>query len=158
VRFVTVLAASAVLWLAFAGAADAALVPQRSMKGVQLGWTKAQVRAELGRPARIIVRRNEITGKDLSYRYGLTEITFVGGWNRVGVISTTSRKERTSRGVGVGSTAATVAARVPGARCRREFGVRHCWVGVFRAGRTVTDFRIGRSGRVTRIVLGRVID
>jgi hypothetical protein len=151
-------AAALVLTLVLAAPAGAVVVPQRGMKGVRLGWTKAQVRGELGSPDRFIVRRNEITGHDLAYRYGLTEVVFAARGTRVTAITTTSRRERTARGVGIGSTAATVAARVPGARCTREAGVRHCHVGAFLPGRTVTDFLLNRRGRVKRIVVGRVID
>jgi hypothetical protein len=149
---------AAVVCLIGAARADALVVPQRSIKGVHLGWTKHQVRSKLGTPDRIVTRRNEITGRDVGYRYGLTEITFAANIDAVSAISTTSRRERTSRGIGVGSSATRVAARVPHVRCRREFGLHHCSVGVFRIGRTVTDFLLDHRARVKRITLGRVID
>jgi hypothetical protein len=155
---IRVVVLTAVLLLATASQASATVVPQRSIKGVQLGASKQQVRATLGAPDKIVTRRNEITGRDLGYRYGLTEVVFAARGNAVTAIVTTSRAERTASGVGVGSSAASVVAGVPGVRCRTEFGLRHCSVGRFEPGRVVTDFMIGPLGRVVRIVLGRVID
>jgi hypothetical protein len=147
-----------VLALVLTAPAGASVVPQRSIKGVELGWTKRQVRSALGTPDKIVTRRNEITGRDLGYRYGLTEVVFAARGNAVTAISTTSRRERTSAGIGIGSSAAQVAARVPRVRCRTEFGVRHCSVGAFLPGRVVTDFLLDTHGHVKRIVLGRIID
>jgi hypothetical protein len=46
---------------------------------------------------------------------------------------------------------------VRGLHCATESAIRHCHLGTYRAGRIVTDFFI-RSGKVWRIVLGRVQD
>jgi hypothetical protein len=73
-------------------------------------------------------------------------------------MSTTSKKERTSKGVGVGSTEASVKKNVPKVKCVTEFGTRHCHVGEFLAGKVVTDFFISKKHRVKRVVIGRVID
>ncbi len=79
-------------------------------------------------------------------------MTFQGG-NAVTGLQTTSPKERTARGAHVGSTKAELVARVRGLKC--ETG--HCFRGSFTAGKRVTDFFL-RQGRVTRIVIGFVID
>jgi hypothetical protein len=140
--------------------ASATVVPQRGMRELRLGMTPAQVRDRLGAPDRSGVTRDPIIGSTRVYRYGLTRVTFDGTSARARVItlSTTSRRERLANGIGVGSTRAAVARRVPRVRCVVEFGVDHCHVGQFRAGRVVTDFRMSSRGRVTRIVIGRVID
>ena len=142
------------------GTAAATIVPQKGMLGIELRQTVTQVRSELGPPDGIVFVDNEIIGRQRIYRYGRTTVSFDGdGRNaRVIGISTTSRRERTANDVGVGSRRRTVERKVRGVTCKVEFGVDHCYVGAFRAGRRVTDFLIGRRGRVTRVVVGIVID
>ena len=141
-------------------AAQARIVPQRGIKGIRLGMTVSQVRARLGPPDRIVFRRDPIQGRVRVYAYGLTHASFSPGdaSARVNDITTTSRRERTTRGVGVGSRRTQVAAKVRGIRCRVEFGVDHCFIGSFLAGHRVTDFRIGPTGRVRSVTVGFVID
>lgn len=143
-----------------APAADAAIVVQRSIAGVRLDMTEAQVRERLGEPSATRTVQAEILGSYRELRYGLTRISvFDGEDRRVFAITTTSRRERTAAGIGVRSRERFVRRRVRGVRCATEFGVRACTVGRLEPGRTVTTFRIDRStGRVTRVSLGRVID
>jgi hypothetical protein len=94
------------------------------------------------------------TFRELVYRR--VTVTFQTGTHVTG-IRTTSLLERTARGIGVGSTKAQVKARVDNVRCANESGFRHCFVGKFLPGRTVTDFRI-RNGRVSSVSIGFVID
>src|SRR4051794_12623098 len=114
-------------------AAQARIVPQQGIKGIRLGMTVSQVRARLGPPDRIAFRRDPIQGRVRVYSYGLTQASFSPGdaTARVNTITTTSRRERTTRGVGVGSRRAQVATKVRGIRCRVEFGVDHCFIGSF---------------------------
>ena len=130
---------------------------QRSMKGIRLGMTVREVRDRLGAPDRISFRSDELQGRVRVYAYGLTRASFSPG-GRVNSISTTSRHERTSRGIGVGSARSQVARKVPGVRCRLEFATDHCYVGSFDPGRRVTDFLIDANGRVRRVTIGFVID
>ncbi len=134
-----------------AGEARATIVPQRSIAGVTLEMTKAQVRAKLGTPARVRRGRNDF-GAWTQFVYPRVEVTFQSG-NAVTGLQTTSPKERTARGAHVGSTKAELLARVRGLKC--EPG--HCFLGSFTGGKRVTDFFLQR-GRVTRIVVGFVID
>lgn len=158
-RLAVTLAALVLAGAAVAPAAQARIVPQRGMMGVRLGMTAAQVRARLGAPDSVSYPSHPILRSFKLYRYGLTKIAIHRG-RRGTVFSffTTSRRERTAKGVGVGSREATVRRHVRGVRCRTEFGLRHCWVGSFRPGRRVTDFAISRTGRVRAISLGFVID
>jgi hypothetical protein len=145
----------AVVALVCAAAASAKIVPQRSIAGVRLGMTKAQVRATLGAPRRAIHGSNEF-GSFTQFRYRGLRVTFQGDV-RVTDVFTTRTTERTARGIGVGSTESQVKAKVAGVRCRTESGFRHCFVGRFLPGRRITDFRI-KSGRVSSVDVGFVID
>lgn len=93
-------------------------------------------------------------------RFGKVEVTFRGIGNTAPVVNltTTSRNERTSGGIGVGSTEGQLAAKLVGERCVTELGYRHCYLGKRSAGFVVTDFSISKSRRVTRITLGLVVD
>ena len=136
-------------------AAQAVIQPQRSISGVALGMTQAQVRAALGVPR--VSRGNSDFGPFTVFRYvgGLT-VRFQGN-TRVSSVETTGLGDRTVRGVGVGSSEAVVRARISGVRCVTESGFRHCYLGQFLAGRRVTDFVI-RNGRVSRVTVAVVID
>ena len=147
ILFLAVLAAFACC----ASTVDGAIVPQRSIAGVALGMTKAQVRALLGLPPRIRRGTNEF-GPWTQFVYPRVEVTFQGASSVTG-LETTSPKERTARGARVGLTKAQLRARVSGLKC--EPG--HCYLGAFLPGKRVTDFFL-RNGRVTRIVVGFVID
>lgn len=143
-----------------AGAADGALVVQQSLAGVKLGMTRAQVEAKLGEPSEVKRPTSEIFGRYTELRFGLTKVSiFDSAEGGVFAVTTTSKKQRTSRDVGVGTSEKVLRQRVKGVRCETFSGFRTCSVGRFEPGRTVTTFRIGRtSKRVASIQLGRVID
>jgi hypothetical protein len=145
--------------LAVPASAAAVIVPQRGMAGARIGMTVGQVRDKVGKPTHIAFVRHPIIGRIRVWSYGRTRVTFDGDGRSARVIAmdTTSRRERLANGIGVGSVRAAVDTRVPGARCKVEFGFDHCWVGEFRAGRIVTDFAI-KGGRVMRVSVARVID
>ena len=151
------LVVAAVLALALtASSARAVIVVQRSIGGVKLQMTKGQVRAKLGRPLRVRVGSNEFgTFRELVYRR--VTVTFQGG-DSVTNVRTASPLEQTASGVGVGSTKFQVKAGVHNVTCKNESGFKHCFVGAFLPGRTVTDFRLRNNGRVSSISIGFVID
>lgn len=147
--------------LAAPAPAAAEIVPQKGMKGVELGMTVKEVRSELGSPTRFRTVRHPIMGPVRQWSYGRTDVLFdsKAADAKVVGLSTTSRKERTASGVGVGSSRRTVERKVRGARCLVEFTYDHCFVGAFRPGETVTDFAIGKRRKVvTRVTVGYVID
>jgi hypothetical protein len=149
------LAICVVAALAAATQAGATVVVQRGIAGVVLQMTKAQVRATLGRPMRARTGMNDFgTFREMVYRR--VTVTFQSG-PQVTAVRTTSPLELTARGAGVGSTKAQVKARVRNVTCRNESGFKHCFVGKFLPGRTVTDFRL-RNGRVSSVTIGFVID
>lgn len=157
----TTLATLTVVAVPVTAVAQADLVVQKSLAGVKLGMTRAQVEKVLGEPSAVSRPTNEIFGRYTELRYGLTRVSlFDGEDGTVFSVTTTSKKQRTSRGVGVGSTEKVLRQKVKGVRCETYAGrFRICTVGTASPGRTVTDFRIGlKSKKVARITLGTIID
>jgi hypothetical protein len=147
---------AAVAALVGAGAAQAVIIPQSSIAGIKLGMTRPEVRGHSGPPSTVVHGMNDF-GPYTTFRYFRVRVTFQGNEGATAV-STTRRRQKTPAGIHVLSTESRLRAAYPGARCRTEFGnFRHCWIGRFRAGRRVTDFRISRN-RVRSILVGFVID
>jgi hypothetical protein len=145
------------LLLALAAPAQARIVPQRSIAGVRLDMTQAQVRAAAGEPSAVERGRNDFGPfTQFVYRGKRLTVTFQGD-DAVTAVATTSRAERTRSGVGAGSSERAVRRGVRGVQCETFFRIRSCHVGSFTAGRKVTDFLM-RRGRVARVTLGYVID
>jgi hypothetical protein len=154
--FVTkTLAMAAVLALALPASASARIVPQRGIGGANLDMTQAQVRTKLGNPDKVGHPSSPIFGQYTTWFYGQTSVDMFRTQDRkVFNLSTVSKSEKTSTGVGVGSTAAAVKSGVSGSRCDQK----HCWVGRFEGGRKVTDFQLSAKGRVVRVTIGYVLD
>jgi hypothetical protein len=138
-----------------AAGASAAIVPSRSIAGVSLGQTRAHVRAALGTPLHVRHGKNEF-GAFTVFRYAQVTVTFQGNAGAT-ALATTSRAQRTRKGIGVGSTEAQVKRGVRGVRCRSFGALRHCTLGRELPGRRVTDFLL-RRGHVVRVLVGIVID
>jgi hypothetical protein len=138
-------------------AASALIQIDRGIAGARLGNTKAQVRVALGNPNRIVNGTN-VFGNFTEFRYaGRIRVTFQSG-NRVTAVTTRGRGDRTVRNVGVGSTLNAVMTRVPQlANCIPIPGGRLCQTGAGLPGERITVFFL-RNGRVTRVVVGFVID
>ena len=83
------------------------------------------------------------------------DVNFQGN-DAVTQVETTLRSQRV-RGAGVGSTRAQVRAAVKGVRCEGPVAAGHCYLGKFIPGAHVTDFFF-RNGKVTRVIVGIVID
>lgn len=141
--------------------ADAELVVQKSLAGITLDMNRAQVEAVLGEPSAVNRPTSDVMGTYTELRFGLTSVSLTPGADgTVFDVSTTSKKQRTARGVGVGSTEKVLRQKVKGVKCQTYLKrVRICTVGTQEAGETVTDFRIGlKSRKIARIELGRIID
>lgn len=142
--------------LALPAAAPALVQVDKGIAGARLGNTIAEVRAALGRPARVASGSNDF-GRFRQETYTGGIVVFYQGARTVTSVVTTGLGDRTAKGIGVGSTEAAVRANVPGVRCETIVGTRSCHTGTFRAGRRITDFFI-RRGRVARVTVGFVID
>jgi hypothetical protein len=155
-RFPLAVAATTAAMLVAAPAAGAMVQVDRGIAGARLGNTQAQVRAALGKPAGVSRGSNDF-GRFVVFRYaGGLRVTFQGRTNVTGV-STTGLGDRTSRGIGVGSTEAEVAAKVPGVRCEVVGGDRLCHTGSFNAGQRMTVFLLD-AGKVRRVDVAIVVD
>ena len=145
--------------LAFAVAVPDALAMvqiDRGIAGARLGSSRAEVRAALGAPSKTASGRNDF-GPWLRYTYAGGVRVFFQGRSEVTSVETTGLGDRTSKGVGVGSTEADVVANV--SHCTRGTfeTVRMCHTGDVLPGKRVTDFRI-ENGKVARVTVAIVID
>jgi hypothetical protein len=155
-RLVSTLIALVAVSLLVPVSASALIQINRGIAGARLSNTKAQVRAALGNPNRIVNGTNDF-GPFSQFRYrGRITVTFQSG-NRVTAVTTRGLGDRTIQGVGVRSTLAAVQNRVPGVTCQAFPGLRLCQVGEGLPGQRVTTFFV-RNGRVTRVTVGFVID
>lgn len=146
------------LLLVFAATAGADILVQKSIGGVKLGATEAQVRSDRGAPNRTRTKHDDFSIVHV-WTYDTLEVTFRQGAKvfEASAITTSSKQEQTGSGVGVGSDEASVKGGLPRVKCETIARVRSCHVGSLRAGRIVTDFLI-KKGKVSRVTLGRVLD
>ena len=128
---------------------------QHSIAGAKLGMTEAQVEKKLGQPRRILTGTNEF-GAWRSLVYRRVTVTLQSG-KKVTTLTTKSSEESTKSGVGVGSTRTQLRSDIRGETCEKAYGLDHCWIGTWKAGRVVTDFRLS-NGKVSRVTIGFVLD
>jgi hypothetical protein len=151
-------AASALLVLVAgtaAAPASAKIVVGTSIKGVELGMTKKQVVAQVGKPKKVDKFTTEFGRvKILSYGKKLTVNITAGA---VTLMRTRSPRQVTSQGVGVGSSKKQVKQFVPGVVCDNVSGFRSCHVNDFLPGEIVTVFRL-KQKVVKSVEIGRVLD
>jgi hypothetical protein len=153
-RFAPIWITAAVL--IFAPSAQAMIQVDAGIAGARLGATRDQVRAALGKPIKIRTLKNDF-GPYVEYRFsGGIRVTFQGKTN-VTAVTTTGKSDLTTGAIGVGSTENQVQASVKGVKCEGVGTARSCHTGEFKAGKTVTDFRI-ENGSVTSVTVGIVID
>ena len=152
--------------LAFGAApAAATIVPGKGMAGIELEDCQDAVIAKLGDPDSTVTKM-DFAGSYTLYRYtakGL-RITFRPNGNTCNAavaIFTDKGQERTAEGIGKGSRRKTLRAKLKGEHCRTyrvPHRVRTCYLGSFRPGTIVTDFRIDSKARVSTVSIGLVID
>jgi hypothetical protein len=157
-RLSTLTAATAALTLGIAASAPASIVVGKSIGGLKLGMTQTQAKNLLQATPTVKHYTNEIAGASTDLTWQGITATFAGNANITNV-ETTLPTERTSTGVGVGSTLAKVHAGLSGEICEGAAGTTLCRIGALTAGQRVTTFRIKNStGRVFQVGVGFVID
>jgi hypothetical protein len=144
-----------ILFFVLAGPAAAMIQLDRGIAGARIGATRSAVRAALGSPSKVTGGSNDF-GPFVRYTYPGGLRVFFQGKTRVSSVFLSGLGDRTSSGVGVGSTEAAADA-LPGVKCETIVGVRSCHTGSFTAGKRVTDFRI-EGGKVTSVTVGVVLD
>ena len=118
--------------------------------GVELGMSRTDVREELGAASSEKLWTDDRT-VILQYRRRKLEVLLDPEFDRVVAVKTTSRAQRTSSGLGVGSSERSVRDRLRGEKCGSAAGVRVC--SVDRNGR-VMDFAC-RRGKVVSVSVSR---
>ena len=142
--------------------AEATIVPGKGMAGVKLRDCADTVRVRLGQPDQTL-RSEDFAGPVIILVYkarGLrATFHFAGSCQAPTAISTSKGQERTASGIGKGSQLRTLRAKLKGEHCTRSKGrVRSCHLGSFQPGHVVTDVTIDSKRRVSRVLVGRVID
>jgi len=149
------LALAALAALLLATPAAAKIVIGRSIHGVRATATEQRFRAVFGGPDNARDYGDDPADYGLTFRGGAYHGLFHSKTHRADLISTTSKKERTSTGIGPGVSARLARARLKGEHCAsvydedRGIDTTQCAV---RTGTTETDFNIA-FGRVFEVVI-----
>lgn len=111
--------------------------------------TESQVRAKLGRP-----NRKSGSGRSVfrTLYYARREMLVYLARGKVDAVATTSRRQRTRAGVGVGSTESRLRRTQRNLRCGRVGRRRECQLGRPGRARVITTFTI-RRGRVSQVAI-----
>ncbi len=163
---------SVLLWLLVIALAPAAaraeVVPGKGMLGIEVGMTRAQVVAAAGEPTSSGERPDPITLTHVQLYYARPAVRVImrPGRDRnlvVSSVSTRRGRERTAKGIGVGSTEGALRRSLAGERCRTDrYGgraSRQCWIGPYDPGTLTTVFAIApRTRIVITVLIGIVID
>ena len=98
-------------------------------------------------------------GPLVEYRYGHLKIVFADGGRRVTWLATTRKRERTGKGIGVGSKRADVETLVPGVVCANLGTTGTCSVGdTDTPGSRVTTYWLNDNDVVSRDQIYVVFD
>lgn len=138
-----------------AAVAHAEIVSQKSIAGVELGASQIEVREAVGNPDRLVDGENSF-GPYTELRYPKMSVFFQDDADATVAVRTTDPKEKTAKGVGVGSSASAVKKKVRGAKCKLRGRRGTCTVGRSRRGRPRTIFTV-RRGKVTAVELEQVL-
>ena len=134
--------------LALPAAASAKIVINKGMWGIHLGQTQQQVRIKLGTPDQTA----RFPFSTIWY-YANRQLTiqFFTKGGALFALYTTSPKQKTSNGIGVGSTKQAVKKRISGVRCNFQPAAgTACVVSSSSAG---TNFHVAGNGRVDSVFI-----
>jgi hypothetical protein len=138
-----------VITLMMCSAAQAKIVPGKSIFGVTLGMTKAQVAKILGKP----VAGNPATGEeDYGFRKFAYIVDFHGG--HATAVQSRDPTQRTPRGLGVGSTLAQLKQRQPGIKCAGIGARVECHLGPLNGRHTTFDV-FAPTGKVLFVIVAK---
>lgn len=146
---------------------DLVVVPGTGIAGVAVGDDEAAAVEELGDPDDRTTVPNEFSGSTndrLEWKAPAVSVLVVPipgedgaeGTTEVIQVETTDDEVRTANGIGVGDRQVDVQEAYPDAKCDTG-DIIICRLGGEEAGDIVTDFFV-EDERVTRIVVGRIID
>jgi outer membrane protein assembly factor BamE (lipoprotein component of BamABCDE complex) len=150
-RLSVALACAAAACLLTAPAGQAKIVVGKSVAGVKLGMTKKKVRKALGKPDEV----SKINAGAWNYTKPKLRVGFRKG--RVNVLLTWDRKQKTGKGIGMGSTVEQVQAAYPDADCVLDPNVAPyipiCFIAKrYRGKKSETYFRFDTpDGKVTEM-------
>lgn len=142
-------AAALTLLGALPALAEGRIIEGRSVAGVQLGDTQAEVRSTLGRPE----RGSNVLSYQYVRRHGLA-VYFIAG--RAFDVTVLRRPQATRKGIRIGSTRAALARQHPGIRCRPAAVGRRAFECTLRSrfqGRATETMFTTRNNRVARIAV-----
>jgi hypothetical protein len=146
------------LFVAGPASAAAAIIPGQGVAGLKLGDSTTRVTAVLGKPVTV-----EKYKSGQNWLYNANPVDWVtiqvkGASKTVLGIETSDPKQRTSRGIGVGSSMTALRKAYPGLTCRRGWlGVRFtsCWIFTSVTGRIPTNFVVYGS-KVETVDVGQI--
>ena len=151
-----VMAVTLVSALALPAQAGAMIQIDQGIAGARIGNSKSEVQAALGKPAVTRTGTNEF-GPWRQYVFEGGVRVFFQGDEDVTAVFTIGRGDRTTKGIGVGSSERALRQSHRNLRCESFEGFRSCRTKEGRPGQRLTDFEI-RKGRVVRVTVGIVID
>jgi hypothetical protein len=137
-----------VLCLLVAGTASARIVAFKSIAGIELGTSESDVREELGEPSS--VREGPVLGTR-TFVYKRRKLEVMIGDGGVSSVTTRSRGERMSNGLGAGVSERTLKRKLRGESCGSVPQSRYKLCGISRNG-TSMEFWLLR-GRVSAVAL-----
>jgi hypothetical protein len=151
-----ILAGVAASLLVTAPSASANIVVDKSIAGVALAMTEAQVVAVVGPPKRTSDSKDKITGQPMrELEYNSMYVQVMNG--SVILVSSVSKKEKTPNGAGVGMKEKTLKKKIKGLKCSGK-KVRICSKGSGKPGTVTTAFSMTKSKKVRGVVIGIVLD